>query len=140
MRFILGVESITSINDGGLGIRYNAGPGRGIIHWQPDGTRPVLSLEVHLSFFNLIRRPKDNVPRKRMTWSSYTNTPVKYSAKYWVKRAIKNSTKITRWNIKRCFPPLTHSLIIAELRHPRQPLFHHNILRQTTEHVPFRDP
>ena len=51
MRFTIGVETITAINDGGLGIRYNAGPGRGIVQWQPNGIRPVLSLEVHLSFF-----------------------------------------------------------------------------------------
>lgn len=42
-KFHLGVETITAINDGGLGIWYN--PGR-YTQWQPNGIRPVLSLEV----------------------------------------------------------------------------------------------
>jgi hypothetical protein len=43
------VETITAINDGGLGIRFNTG--RGYTQWQPGGIRPVLSLEVlsHIS-------------------------------------------------------------------------------------------
>jgi hypothetical protein len=44
MKFVLGVETITSINDGGLGIRYNLG--QGFVDWQPGGVRPVLSIEV----------------------------------------------------------------------------------------------
>ena len=43
-KFILGVETVTAINDGGLGVRYNLG--RGYTQWQPGGIRPVLSLEV----------------------------------------------------------------------------------------------
>jgi hypothetical protein len=43
-KFNLGVEAVTAINDGGLGIRYNAGSG--FVDWQPGGIRPVLSLEV----------------------------------------------------------------------------------------------
>lgn len=46
-KFHLGVETITAINDGGLGIWYN--PGR-YVQWQPSGIRPVLSLEVFPSF------------------------------------------------------------------------------------------
>lgn len=49
MKFLLGIETVNAINDGGLGIRYNAGRGRGNVQWQPRGTvRPVLSLEVNL--------------------------------------------------------------------------------------------
>lgn len=44
MKFALGVEPITAINDGGLGIRWNDGSSQ--IDWQPGGIRPVLSLEV----------------------------------------------------------------------------------------------
>jgi hypothetical protein len=45
MKFRLGVETITTINDGGLVINYtrNGRP----VQWQPGGgTRPVLSIEV----------------------------------------------------------------------------------------------
>jgi hypothetical protein len=45
-KFLLGVETVTAINDGGLGIWYNTG--RGYTQWQPGGIRPVLSLEVSL--------------------------------------------------------------------------------------------
>jgi len=44
MKFKLGMETVTAINDGGLGIRYNIG--NGFVDWQPGGIRPVLSLEV----------------------------------------------------------------------------------------------
>ena len=43
-KFLLSVETITAINDGGLGIRYNIGNGN--VQFQPGGIRPVLSLEV----------------------------------------------------------------------------------------------
>ena len=33
-----------------------------------------------------------------------------------------------------------YSLTLAELRHPRQSLLDHNLLRQTTQHLPFRNP
>jgi hypothetical protein len=52
-KFTLGMETITAINDGGLGIRYNAGVGRGTVHWQPGGIRPVLSLEVSYPLLSL---------------------------------------------------------------------------------------
>ena len=42
-KFRLGVEAVTAINDGGLGILYNTGTG--YTQWQPGGIRPVLSLE-----------------------------------------------------------------------------------------------
>ena len=51
MKFLLGVETITTINDGGLGIRYIQG--RRPVKWQPGGIRPVLSIEVHLLSFYL---------------------------------------------------------------------------------------
>lgn len=44
MKFRLGVETITTINDGGLGIQYTRN--RRPIQWQPGGIRPVLSIEV----------------------------------------------------------------------------------------------
>ena len=44
MKFLLGVETITAINDGGLGIRYIQG--RRSVKWQYGGVRPVLSIEV----------------------------------------------------------------------------------------------
>ena len=44
MKFRLGLELISAINDGGLNLRYNAG--RGVVQWQPGGTRSILSLEV----------------------------------------------------------------------------------------------
>jgi hypothetical protein len=44
MTFFLGVEKVVSINDGGLGIRYNLG--QGFVDWEYGGVRPVLSLEV----------------------------------------------------------------------------------------------
>ena len=45
MKFLLGVETITTINDGGLAIRYTHD--RGPVQWQPDSrTYPVLSIEV----------------------------------------------------------------------------------------------
>lgn len=47
-KFILGVETVTAINDGGLGIWYNTG--NCYTQWQPGGTRPVLSLEVSFRF------------------------------------------------------------------------------------------
>jgi hypothetical protein len=41
----LGVETITAINDGGLGLRYAP-----FVTWEPDGLpRPVLSLEVTIT-------------------------------------------------------------------------------------------
>lgn len=44
MKFILGCEIVTAINDGGLGIRYNIG--KGYTDFRPfGGIRPVLSLE-----------------------------------------------------------------------------------------------
>ena len=46
MKFLLGVETITTINDGGLGIRYIQG--RRPVKWQPGGIRPVLSIEARL--------------------------------------------------------------------------------------------
>jgi hypothetical protein len=48
-KFVLGVETIIAINDGGLGVRYNTG--HGYTQWQPGGVRPILSLEV-CSFIN----------------------------------------------------------------------------------------
>lgn len=44
MKFLLGVETIVTINDGGLGINYIRD--RRQIQWQSDGIRPVLSIEV----------------------------------------------------------------------------------------------
>jgi len=49
-KFRLGMETISAINDGGLGLRYNIGDGP--VDWQPGGIRPVLALEV--SFHNII--------------------------------------------------------------------------------------
>ena len=50
MKFLLGIETVHVINDGGLGIQYNAGKDRENVQWQPRGTvRPVLSLDVSLS-------------------------------------------------------------------------------------------
>lgn len=49
-KFRLGMETITAINDGGLGVRYNIGDGP--VDWQPGGIRPVLALEA--SFHNII--------------------------------------------------------------------------------------
>lgn len=43
--FKLGVETVTAINDGGLGIQYHTG--RKWVRWRPHGIRPVLSIEVH---------------------------------------------------------------------------------------------
>lgn len=43
-KFLLSVETITAINDGGLGIRYNIGNGN--VQFQSGGIRPVLSFEV----------------------------------------------------------------------------------------------
>ncbi len=60
----LGMETITAINDGGLGIRYNAG--RGPVNWQPGGIRPVLSLEVLLCVLSLTIRLSDNGLIKKM--------------------------------------------------------------------------
>ena len=44
MKFFLGVEQVTAINDGGLGLRWYSEDGP--IDWQHGGVRPVLSLEV----------------------------------------------------------------------------------------------
>jgi hypothetical protein len=44
-KFLLGMETVISIDDGGLGIRYNTGSG--VVQFQPGGIRPVLSLEVY---------------------------------------------------------------------------------------------
>jgi hypothetical protein len=38
------METVVAINDGGLGLRFNAGAGN--FDWQPGGVRPVLALEV----------------------------------------------------------------------------------------------
>jgi hypothetical protein len=46
MRFQLGVETVRTISDGGLGIQYNAGAGW--TNFQPGGIRPVLAVEVIL--------------------------------------------------------------------------------------------
>src|SRR5271170_5922163 len=43
MTFVLGYETVTPINDGGLGIEYNLG--KGPTSFQHGGIRPVLSLE-----------------------------------------------------------------------------------------------
>jgi hypothetical protein len=44
----LGVETITAINDGGLGLWYNTGAP--FVTWEPGGVRrPVLSLEVTIT-------------------------------------------------------------------------------------------
>lgn len=69
-KFLLGVESVNAINDGGLGIRYHAGPGRGLVQWQPAGTvRPVLSLEVTHPVAPILTLPRlnDGDHLKRMT-------------------------------------------------------------------------
>ncbi len=50
-KFLLGMESVAAINDGGLGIRYFTG--KGPVQFQPGGIRSVLSLEVTVS-----RRPR----------------------------------------------------------------------------------
>jgi hypothetical protein len=44
MTFVLGTETIVSINDGGMGIHYDQ-----VREFQPEGVRPVLSLEVYTS-------------------------------------------------------------------------------------------
>ena len=51
MKFVLGVETITAINDGGLGIRYIQG--RRPVKWQPGGIRPVLSIEVMSHYYSI---------------------------------------------------------------------------------------
>ena len=61
MKFLLGLETITAINDGGLGIRYNAG--RGLTQWQPGGDRPVLSLQVMNELYSM--RPILKAKRQR---------------------------------------------------------------------------
>jgi len=43
MTFVLGYETVTPINDGGLAIEYNLG--KGPTSFQHGGVRPVLSLE-----------------------------------------------------------------------------------------------
>jgi len=43
MKFLLGCEAITAIDDGGLAIRYNTSEGN--IDFQLGGIRPVLCLE-----------------------------------------------------------------------------------------------
>jgi hypothetical protein len=46
--FTLGVETVTAINDGGLGIRYH--DGKELVVCRPGGgVRPVLSIEVYSS-------------------------------------------------------------------------------------------
>jgi hypothetical protein len=47
--FTLGVETVTAINDGGLGIQYHTG--RKWVVWRPHGIRPVLSIEVCFHIF-----------------------------------------------------------------------------------------
>ena len=44
MKFFLGVEQVTAINDGGLGLRWYSDGGP--IDLQHGGIRPVLSVEV----------------------------------------------------------------------------------------------
>src|SRR5947207_10672764 len=46
------METISAINDGGLGIRYNIGDGP--VDWQPGGIRPVLALEVSFHNINIL--------------------------------------------------------------------------------------
>jgi hypothetical protein len=48
-KFVLGLETVRAVNDSGLGIQYNLGDG--FLDWQPNGIRPVLSLEVLSSYF-----------------------------------------------------------------------------------------
>jgi hypothetical protein len=80
MKFLLGVETITTINDGGLGIRYIQG--RRPVKWQPGGIRPILSIEVRrLSFYLTNVRRNVNMLPKRMTLKSGIDMPVKYSVK-----------------------------------------------------------
>jgi len=43
MKFEIGGQKVCPRNDGGIGIRYNTG--HGFRNWQPQGIRPVLSLE-----------------------------------------------------------------------------------------------
>ena len=65
-KFCLGVEGITAINDGGLGIRYNIGNGN--VQFQPGGIRPVLSLEVsYLPLLKLTSWQNDDGRPGKMT-------------------------------------------------------------------------
>ena len=100
MKFLLGCETITAIDDGGLGIRYNTGDG--YIDFQPGGIRPVLCLEVYTFILRcLISRQNDASPNEEMILNSSGNTLVKSSLKCSAKPATKNSTKDAKWNIKR---------------------------------------
>ena len=47
MGFKLGTESVRTISDGGLGVRYVADDGW--TNFQPGGIRPVLAVEVSFS-------------------------------------------------------------------------------------------
>ena len=80
MKFLLGVETITTINDGGLGISYMLE--RRPVKWQPGGIRPVLSIEVATSFFFLINdRQNVNGLQERTILNSDINMLAKYSVK-----------------------------------------------------------
>ena len=59
------MQTITAINDGGLGVRYNTGDGP--VDWQPGGIRPVLALEVLIYTKVSNSRRNDVAPTKRMT-------------------------------------------------------------------------
>lgn len=69
--FRLGTEDIVVVNDGGLGLRFNAGTGN--VGWQPDGIRPVFSLKVCFAPSDLILRLSPEGPAKRMMPSWRTN-------------------------------------------------------------------
>jgi len=47
MKFMLGVESVRVISDGGMILRYN--DGLSWTNFQPGGNRPVLAVEVKFS-------------------------------------------------------------------------------------------
>ena len=68
MTFVLGTESVTAVDDGGIGIRYNTGEGE--TDFQPDGIRPVLCLEVSLYSGPILNsRRRDASPAEGMILS-----------------------------------------------------------------------
>lgn len=67
-KFRLGMQTITAINGGGLGVRYNNG--EGVVDWQPGGIRAVLALEVPSnSMLYLIPGQAKTSQQKRMSWN-----------------------------------------------------------------------
>lgn len=108
--FNLGVEPVTVINDGGLGIRYNAG--YGFVDWQPGGIRPVLSLEVPKEpIVVLITRQSDENQEDVMTLTWYTSMQAKFSQRCWARFVTRSSLRITKWDTKKFVSPSISSLL-----------------------------